>query len=161
MSDKKEQSAIDIIYDLNEKIDLLSKKIDVIDTNLKLANNKISKLNKAINSIATTPVVSNPKVNTAATEQINPSGKEGGLVIGKIKVFGRIAANNRKPIKDVLVKVYSESGDIIKTRQTDGEGYWDVRLPAGKYGIEYNHKKFKPINLTIELNDKMDSFEVK
>jgi hypothetical protein len=162
VSDKsKEHSAVDIIYELSDKIDLLSQKIDVIDTNLKLANNKISKLNKAINNLQDAPVLSNPGVTTAPSEQIRGSGKDGGLVIGKIKTFGRIADGKRRPIRDVLVKVYNGAGDIIKTRKTDSEGYWDVRLPAGRYGVEYIHKGFKPINLTVELTEDMDSFEVK
>lgn len=161
MSSDREKSAIDVIYELGDKIELLNKKIDILDTNLKLANNKISKLNKAINVIAEQKSFSNDAITSQPTERIVPSGKDGGLVLGKIKTFGRVATSSRKPIKDVMVKIYNESGDLIKTRKTDSDGYWDVRLPGGKYGVQYSHKKFKDINITIQLTDDMDSFEVK
>jgi len=162
MPDKtKERSAIDIIYELNDKVDLLTKKIEVLDANMRLANNKLAKFSKVLNVIGEIQSAKNPGVKTLPSERIVPSGKEGGLVLGKIKTFGRVVARGQKPIKDVLIKVYNESGDIIKTRQTDSDGYWDVRLPPGKFGIEYIHKNFKTINLTIELSNDIEEFEVK
>ena len=44
MSKTKEQSAIDAIYTLVERVDLLDKKIEIVDTNIKHLNNKVSQL---------------------------------------------------------------------------------------------------------------------
>lgn len=161
MAENKEESAIDVIYGLRDSFEFMIKKVNVIETNIKLMNNKISKINKALNNLKEQAPVVNTNVSTAPSDIIKSSGKEGGLVIGKIKTFGRIADRNRKPIGGVLVKVHNSDGDIIKTRQTDSDGYWDVRLPPGKYGVEYVHKGFKPINLTVTLTDDMETCEVK
>lgn len=161
MSDNKTKSAVDLIYELSDKMDKVLARLEVIDTNIKLSNNKISKINKAINELR-------DEINSAETNQptynrqdIVKSGKEGPLVLGKIKTFGRIVDPKLRPIQDVLVKVYTEDGDLIKTRKTDRDGYWDVRLPSGNYGIEYIQKGFRPASTKIELTDEMESYEVK
>ncbi len=158
---EREKSAIDIVYELSEKIDLIMRKLDVIDTNIKLSNNKSSKLNKTVNSLRQEIKDLEGNVASSPSEQIVKSGKEGPLVLGKIKTFGRIVDPKLRPIPNVLVKVYNSDGDIIKTRNTDREGYWDVRLPAGEYGLEYIQKGFRPASTKFELTENMESFEVK
>jgi hypothetical protein len=91
----------------------------------------------------------------ASTSKAEPSGD---LVIGKIKVYGKIVNKNKEPISNVNINIYNESSQVIKKRQTDAEGYWEVRLPAGRYGIEYAQKGFKPINRNIELSNDMKMF---
>ena len=154
-----ERSAIDTINEILEKINSLDKKVGVIETNIKLSNNKLSKINKSINLLM-------DKLDSFDSGRppevvIDKSGKEGPLVLGKIKTFGRIVDPSLKPIANVLVKLYNKEGDLIKTRNTDREGYWDVRLPPGSYSLEYIQKGFRPTSSKFELNDKMDSFEVK
>jgi hypothetical protein len=161
MSYNKSKSAIDLIYELNEKMDKVMARLDVIDTNIKLSNNKMSKINKAIKELRDdmdSMVINSP---SPGTQDIVKSGKEGPLVLGKIKTFGRIVDPKLRPIQDVLVKVYNEEGDLIKTRKTDRDGYWDVRLPSGSYGVEYIQKGFRPASTRVELTDDMESYEVK
>ena len=50
MSDNRAESAIDMIFNLSSQIELLDKKLTVIDSNLKLLNNKVSKLSKQNNT---------------------------------------------------------------------------------------------------------------
>ena len=46
MSEEKAKSAIDEIFSIAEKLDRIEKHLIVIDNNVKLLNNKISKLSK-------------------------------------------------------------------------------------------------------------------
>lgn len=158
------ESALDAVFEILEEVKELRKEVSILDANLKLANNKIAKLQKSLQASitdASIPKISNPAISSNPAEVIDKSGKQGEWIGGKIRTYGRIVNRNKKPIVDVLVKIYNEKGDVIKTRQTDYEGYWEVRLPSGKYGVEYIHKGFKNINLVIELDDSMNSFEVK
>ena len=66
-----------------------------------------------------------------------------------------------RPIPDVQVAIFNDENEVIKTRKTDSHGYWEVRLPSGKFSVQYTHKNFKPINLNIILEDGITDFEVK
>jgi hypothetical protein len=163
MSDKKSkaESALDAIFEILDELRDLKKQVVIIDSNVKLANNKIASLKKIVVETTPVPEVSNPGISASPADKIEKSGELGGLVIGKIKTYGVIVNRNKKPISDVDVKLYNENGDIIKERRTDRDGYWEARLPPGKYGVEYIHGGFKPINLVIELDENMKEFEVR
>ena len=152
----KEQSAIDKIYELVDLVNELSKKVDVIDQNVKLLNNKLSKASSIPNSQVSVhspspskqPVVQDPKSVTK-------------LVLGNIKTFGFIRRKkSREPISGVEVNVYDGQNQLIKNVKSNKDGYWQVRLPKGKYGVEYIHREFHPINKVIELDEAMDKYEV-
>lgn len=168
MSDKtREQSAVDAIYDIKEIIEKLDKKIDILDGNVKLLNNKVVKLQKTVNNLTLAPAKSaEPK---AAPESQQPeqsnivrTGKTSDkYVTGPIRTFGKIMSKGHRPIQDVAVAIFNEQNEVIKTRKTDSKGYWEVRLPPGRFGVQYTHKKFKPINITIDLDKSITEYEVK
>lgn len=156
---KDEISAIDAIYTILEKIDLLEKRFSVIEDNVKLLNNKLSKINKNIVNSSETTII-----QTQANEQesITDNKREPErLVLGNVKVYGYIVNRNRQPIDGVAVNLYDQNNRLIRNIITDQNGYWDSRLPSGQYGVEYIHKKFKPINKTIQIEDGIKSFEVR
>jgi len=49
----------------------------------------------------------------------------------------------------------------VKETSTDSNGYWECRLPSGRFGVEYTHKNFKPVNRNISIPDGVDTFEVR
>jgi prefoldin subunit 5 len=49
---EKEQSAIDVIYKLAADIEYIKKQIEILDSNIKLLNNKISKQIKSQEPVA-------------------------------------------------------------------------------------------------------------
>lgn len=157
----KEETAIDKIYKIEEDIGYIKQYLQLLDNNLKLLNNKLSKIAnllenqpipKSAQRITATPGTPPPPVERRESE---------GLTLGKIKTFGVICNSAKQPIPNVDVQVYNENNEIIKRRKTDNNGYWEVRLPPGKYGVEYNQEGFKPINMVILLDKTMNSFEVK
>lgn len=166
MSKNREQSAIDAIYDLLDEFKEIRKEIQVIDNNIKLLNNKISKLSQA------PPVVAAPKVSLPAAAPaagpmaaLPPQTPKLPESVQNIKLFGRIKNQARKPIKGVYIKVYDPAGNVIKSRETDSEGYWEARVNPGAYVVELNathiNKKFLPKNINVAVDETMNEFEVK
>jgi hypothetical protein len=160
MSKNREQSAIDAIYELLDEVAELRKEIKNIDNNIKLLNNKVGKLSQA-------PQLPQPgpsAIATATAVQVN-SQKSSNEPVQTIKLFGRIKNQARKPIKGVYIKIYDPIGNIIKSRETDGEGYWEARVNPGQYVVELDAKhinpKFLPKNINVDVNETMNEFEVK
>jgi len=156
MSKKREQSAIDSIYSMENTLEELLKRIQVIEDNLKLLNNKVSKLSKA------------PKPNPLPLDKVEHrpdpvprQQKVEKLVLGNIKLHGYIVNKAKRPLVGVAVNIYDSNSKLIKNVSTDNDGHWEVRLPSGKYGVEYIHNKFKPVNRTIELEDGTKEYEVR
>lgn len=157
----KEHTAIDKIYQMEEDIAYIKQYVQLIDNNLKLLNNKLGKIQEALDSQPTPK--SSPKITATPGTPMPPQERKMSekLVLGKIKTFGHIVNKSKQPISDVEVQVYNEDNEIVKKRKTDKDGYWEVRLPPGKYGVEYRQEGYRPINRTILLDRTMKSFEVK
>lgn len=157
MPKSKEQSAIDVIYTLLEKVDLLDKRVQVIDDNLKILSNKVSKLNKNAAAVTAVPPIVRENIQHKPVRQ----QKVQKLVLGNIRLHGYIVNKGKMPISGVIVNVYDGASEKIKNVNSDANGHWEVRLPAGRFGVEYIHEKFKPINRTIELEEGQDEYEVR
>lgn len=149
-SSNREKSAIDIIYELEEKVKGLEKKLKSSEGKIDLILAKVDKLSKPA------PVV---KINS---QQENVSQqKVQKLLLGGVKVFGYVINKSKQPISGVQVKLYDETNELVKDLKTNDDGYWEVRLPGGRYGVEYLHKNFKPVNKTIEFKKEDKFFEVR
>lgn len=161
---EKEYSAIDIIYNLYEKFELFEKKLQAIDDNIKILNNKITKINKVGNNLIEQKPTSQPvnpvEVTSTNDESVN-IGKPEKLVLGSVKVFGYIVNRMREPVQDVVVNIFDNENKLIKSAKSNNDGYWDFRLPAGTYSMQYIHSKFKPINKNISVPNNVKEFEVK
>ena len=157
MSKSKEQSAVDAIYTILEKLELLDRRVQVIDDNVKILSNKVSKINKN-----TAVAASSSSVAQNFTRDEPQKQKEiNKLVLGNIKTYGYIVNKVKAPIEDVVVNVYDSNSKLIKNTKTNNDGYWEVRLPTGKYGVEYIHRNFKPINRVVDLADDIRNYEVR
>ena len=157
MAEHKELSAIDAIYRILEKLESLDKRVNVLDSNLKLINNKLSKNNPTTISAGGLAV----EGRRQDRERIHRDQDINKLVIGKVKVFGYIVNSSKIPIDGVEVNVYEEFSSLIKKAVTDQDGHWSVRLPPGRYSVEYSHENFKPIKKDIELNEEITKYEVR
>jgi len=157
MTKSKEQSAIDAIYTILDRLDLLDKRVQVIDDNIKILSNKVSKLNKNAAVAAVIPPIVKDNIQPQPIRQ----QKVQKLVLGNIRLHGYIVNKSKVPISDVIVNVYNDSNEKVKNLNSDANGHWEVRLPAGRFGVEYIHKKFKPINRTVELEEGQNEYEVR
>ena len=90
MPKTKEQSAIDAIYEILDRLDLLDKRVQIIDDNVKLLSNKVSKLNKNAAVAATaSPIIRESSSNQSTQKQ----QKVDRLVLGNISMHFYIAQN--------------------------------------------------------------------
>lgn len=163
---EKEFSAIDAIYQILEKIDDLDKRVQIIDDNIKILNNKVTKLNKNISqdvpkNMPTAVALGQPLLGSVEDVNQSTAREVEKLILGPIKIYGYIMNKMRQPVEGVIVNIFDLNNKLVKTNKTNNDGYWDSRLPSGKYNVEYIHNKFKPINKEIEIPKNVKEYEVK
>jgi hypothetical protein len=164
-SDNRAESAIDAVYSLVSMVENLDRRIKVIDSNIKLLNNKFSKFSKltkplsGLRASAGTDEGRDSPSNVIMNDEQDDDGPR--LVLGNITAFGYIIDSGRKPIDDVLVNIYDESSNLVKDVRTNGDGHWTVRLPPGRYLVKYIMNGFKDIKRDIELTKEIKRYEVK
>jgi hypothetical protein len=176
---EQEKTALEIILELPSILKKIENKIDVLDTNLKILNSKLNKLK--VDSQSTKPetfsennsekiakenieeVISRPMAvpgNSEKSGSSSPTRESGKLIIGSIKVFSRVKTSSGKPVDGMTINIFDKSNDLIRNLLTDKDGYWECKLPHGKYSIEMIHPKIKTINKEFELSREVKSYEV-
>lgn len=164
---EREFSAIDAIYQLLDKVDDLGKRIQVIDDNIKILNNKITKLNKnvvqePVRAMPTASATGQPIIaSNVEVEAPSGSREPDKLLLGPIKIYGYIMNKMKQPVENVVINIFDHNNKLVKSNKSSPEGYWESRLPSGKYNIEYIHSKFKPVNKEIEIPKNVKEYEVK
>jgi hypothetical protein len=83
------------------------------------------------------------------------------IVLGNIKLFGYIKTTSMKPVANATIRVFDKDNELIKNVNTDKDGYWECRLPAGQYSSEILISGIKPINRQFTLLNGMKEFELK
>ena len=169
---EREISAIDAIYltldkvkELTENVSSMKDTISELENKVYVLNSRISKLNKEsnkpVNKESNKPpkAVSDNSLNqknyTSSTVQENS-----GLILGKVKLYGYIKNSSMFPIRGVNIELYKD-GKQVRKILTDKEGYWEARIPSGRYIVKYIHHKFKPVSKDITISDKDKEFEVR
>lgn len=169
----REYSAIDAIFIILDRLDGLDKKIQMIDDNIKILNNKVAKLNRNTSQepqkvsstdsqrhMPTAVALNQPTTNMEAEASVSLAEPE-KLLLGPVKVYGYIMNKMKQPVSDVVINIFDSTNKLVKTNKSSQEGYWEVRLPTGKYNIEYIHSKFKPINKEVEIPKNVKEYEIK
>lgn len=158
------KTAIETIFTLEEKLDKITAKIDLLDVTIGNLNNKIYVLNSKISelsNLAPTPYVGGVPSASVPSGSVTKQAQSSSLVLGNVRVFGYILNQSKMPIRDVYVRVFSSDNSVIKETSTDSDGYWECRLPSGRFGVEYTHKNFKPVNRPVTIPEGVSSYEVK
>jgi hypothetical protein len=175
---EQEKTALEIILELPSILRKLENKIDVLDTNLKILNTKLNKIKTAEPQI--TPSAQQPleiKKEQEEAQVQRPMAmpgiaidKQGALpqqrqlanklILGSIKVFSRIKTASGKPVDGMTINIFDRENDLIRNLITDKDGYWECKLPSGKYSIEMIHPKLKTINKEFELLKDVKTYEV-
>ena len=178
----EEKTALEIILELPSILKKIENKIDVLDTNLKILNNKLNKIKNQDSIIESSQ---NSKYQEAKKESDSPALPDtavmptatpgpiesipGGmpnlktsqkLILGSIKVFSKIKTASGKTVDGMTVNIFDKSNELIRNLITDKEGYWECKLPPGVYSVEMLHPKLKTINKEIDLKKDMKSYEV-
>lgn len=161
---EREISAIDAIYltldkvkELTENVDSMKNTISELENKIYILNSRISKLSKESNNSVKN--VSNNSLNQNNYTSSAPQ-ENSGLILGKVKLYGYIKNSSMFPIRGVNVELYKD-GKQVRKILTDKEGYWEARIPTGRYIVKYIHHKFKPVSKDITISDKDKEFEVR
>lgn len=178
----EEKTALEIILELPSILKKMENKIDVLDTNLKILNTKLNKMKNQEPSIdlrqrsEAVESKSDPKESSSADSSMMPTAVPGPtepqssgmpnlkqsqkLILGSIKVFSKIKTASGKAVDGMTINIFDNSNELIRNLVTDKEGYWECRLPPGKYSVEMIHPKLKTINKEIDLKKDIKSYEV-
>lgn len=180
MADEK-KTALEIILELPSILKRMEARINVLDTNLKILNSKLNKIKSAsvpdqvtkeVEEIATevdsikksfptaTPGPIGDVEKTEVWNAKKQSESPNKLVLGPIKVYSTIRTASGKPVDGMDINIFDISNDLIRQLKTNKDGYWECKLPSGKYSLEMLHPKLKPINKIFELQKSMKEFEV-
>jgi hypothetical protein len=170
---KRELSAIDSIYEVLDRIKNIEKHYELLNKQSAVINNKLNKLLKYIEDVpdvkeesaipTAKPFVSTySDFKTKDKEVVQaPEKQSEGLVLGKVKVFSKLLTPAKQPIPDVNVRIYDFSNNIVRNILSDKSGYWESRLPPGRYRLTMDHSNFKTIEKEIKLGDDITSYEVR
>jgi hypothetical protein len=174
---EQEKTALEVILELPSILKKIENKIDVLDTNLKILNSKINKI-KLEHQTESSNISQNSSSEKTESEEFmaKPMATPGGverpqsqnnspkepvkLTIGSIKVFSRVKTSTGKPVDGMTINIFDKSNDLVRNLITDKDGYWECKLPHGKYSIEMIHPKIKTINKEFELLKDIKSYEV-
>ena len=170
-----EKSGIDLLQELIQKVDILSKKVDVLDQNVK----KMINAQRPIGQIkkANAEVVSDVKAEIQKTksniEKVRfgfdrSAAKDNSQKPTVTMVRGKMAAEldgKEVPLIDISVKIYNDKDQLVKETRTNRAGVYQFALPAGRYVAEFSGKfrdqDLVPQNKTFEIKPGDSEIEVK
>ncbi len=177
-----EKSGMEILEELLFKIDILTKKVDVMEQNIKkIANStKLTELlDKAQeNKVAgwTKPVLKTeePKMRFKFESSDATKMKQNAPLVPKARpakvamVKGKMVTlieNQSVPLSDITVKVFDGKDKLVKETKTNRAGQWMAQLAPGKYVAEitgkYKGQELIPQNKVFEVPNGVEEYEVK
>jgi len=151
----KEKSGIDLLKEINEKLDLLNKRLEIVEQNSKIMLNTrgaVEQPKEFKPSIAPTPkpIEKKPRIiNDHRELKRDDKGTEFKGVKGKTKVIGKIKKDN-KFVAGVMIKVFDSQKNLVKQTKTNRAGEWMSFLPEGTYSAIYSLKDM--INAKVNFN---------
>jgi hypothetical protein len=161
MADK---TGLEVLAELVEQVKLLSKKVDVIDLNVKTLMNRIQ--------IPKQDVVDRPRIPAKLTETKpkaqeyvpKPKTKEkpsGAMVSSKVVIMD---GETPTPIPEALIKIYDETDQVVKDTKTNRAGVWMAQLKPGRYVVEiggwFKGKALIPQNKNFIVPPNVQEYEV-
>lgn len=181
----EEKTALEIILELPSILKKMENKLDVLDTNLKILNSKLNKLKGPELQQAQNKVSENESIQSDSSDYSNngekkllPTATPGPiksedsavtktmvtepkkLILGSTKVFSNIKTASGKPVDGMTINIFDATNDLIRSLITTKEGYWECKLPHGKYSLEMIHPKLKTMNKSFEIQRDVKIFEV-
>jgi hypothetical protein len=156
MADK---TGLDVLVELVEQVKLLSKKLDVVDSNVKTLMNRIQ--------IPAKDVIPRPQLKPKA-EAVQPKPKAeaiekpvGVMVSSKVVVMdGTVPL----PIPDLKVRVFDDADRVVKETKTNRAGSWMASLKPGRYLVEitgqFKGKDLVPQNKNFTVPQGVKEYEV-
>lgn len=133
------KSGIEMLEEIANKLEVLDRRLTVIEQNTKEVLNRANMLAsspKSAIAVAPAPEQAPPiKKNTFTTR-----------VIGKI-------SNDDKWVSGARVRVFNDKNQIVKETKTNRAGEWTCFLPVGQYGAEYFMEGLINANINFAVKD--------
>lgn len=164
MSDK---TGIEMLEELLQKVELLSKKVDILDQNIKKIANS-AKLSELIDKAATANISGWSKPKAEAKAAVAPEEQPKGMRFklepvdaSKVKqvqanrntksvptnkpamVKGKMITltnNQPTPLPDITIKIFDGKNKLMKETKTNRAGQWMAQLSPGRYVVEMTGK---------------------
>lgn len=162
----EEKTAIDLVYEMHDMLNTMKQKIDLMEKNINLLNDKANgRLMEAIGNNKPPQIKLDPEPETSSQVQEMPLppapdtpppemrvvDADPAVARSNIKVTGKFLDRAGKAIPDIEVTIVNEDGDILKTTKTNRSGYWLSFLPPGQYSAEFIKEGFPPTFRVFEL----------
>jgi len=155
----KETSGLEMIQALLQQMDLLQKKVDLVDLNIKrLMNEGRAK----------------PKVTAAEAPKAVPKNGirnfkfEATKKTGACMCVGKMVVNNggkSKFLGGLSVRIFNEKNKEVKSTRTNMGGEWRSLLPVGRYCAliegKFGGRDLYPVNMVFEVLPGVKEMEVK
>lgn len=120
-----EKSGIEMLEYIQENVDLLNKRYEVVEQTMKEILNKMNIIQ------FTTKNKEKPIITSVTPIQTKLSTSNSTKVMGKIK-------HENRAVIGVFIIIKDMQGNIIKQTKTNRAGDWMCFLSSGRYQIEYN-----------------------
>lgn len=169
----EEKSAVEIIYEIYDLIKIQNEKIELLNRNLSMINNKVTgvlfpELPKYMpqSPEVVAPAITPPEPGPAATlpqMELVPAPPAPKIAVGlrkNIRAFGRLEDGRGKPLPGVQILVTDANNNIVKKTKSNAAGDFMVFLPVGKYSAEFIKEGMRPEFKVFELLDGQAEVEI-
>jgi hypothetical protein len=164
-----ERTGLDVLIELLEQVKTLSKKVDVLDQNVKVLLNQGRTQKPAVQEFVPPPQKQElpkqepPKQDPPAsgTRFKFESSKPGARVNGKVVILN---GDVQTPIPEAIVKIYDANDVLVRETKSNRAGSWLLKLAPGQYIAEikgqFKGKDLVPQNKQFTVEPGMTELEV-
>jgi hypothetical protein len=160
-----ERTGIDVLVELLEQVKTLSKKVDVLDQNVKVLLNQGRIQKPVVQEFVPKPTAPEPKpepkTEAPSTRFKFESTKPGAMVKGKVVIM---SGDTQVPIPEANIKVYDENDALVRETKSNRAGSWLLKLTPGRYVAEikgqFKGKDLVPQNKQFAVEPGMTELEV-
>jgi len=177
-----ERTGLEILEEILDRLDLLEKKIDIVDQNVKNIINSIKSsaplvlpTTRPVQKQSTATAVNKPagddknfknfvfqSTDAAKMKHEEPLMQKNRTEAKYIVVTGKMVANVEGkivPLSGVNVKIFNDKDVVVKETKTNRSGHWVSHLMPGKFVALFEGsiggKKLVPINRIFVVPEKL------
>jgi hypothetical protein len=144
------KSGIEMLEEILEKVNLLSKRLEITEQNMKEILNRLNQ-NKSIVKETTQEKPTITSTVPVPTEAQLPA---------TTKVLGKLKNKEEKMLAGVLVKIFNSGNKMIKETKTNRAGEWMCFLPPGHYKAEYSLENVINTNVSFNISPEQQLLRV-
>lgn len=133
------KTGLELLEDISEKLELLTRRFEVIEHNTKQIMNRLNLTEMKIEpkiEPKVEKVVSVAKKDGPTIAQVEQPKKEEVNQNGNTRVMGKLKKDN-KMLFGVIVKILNKENSLVRETKTNKAGEWQCFLTPGNYKAEY------------------------